>query len=477
VSVTRRSSNTKSAEGKGKVVFNAFVGYQEQLKRIKDTITHPREASVINVLGAYGSGRSSLLDFIRYQLTQGEWTMPQTNPPIVIVADGQSFVSGDRFLEFLAHAVNPRLALQPQLPIPILGEEPVDKMIEQLRILSTNDYPVIIMIDNFTRVLTRMEEGEVQDLNRLKFGGLHYILVTDSRSLHEIAPKLVHVSDFLRSAQHVAFPPLSKTDALTFLAHKLDELQKDNQEQGCVLAEDVIDYIVQLAGGNPGLLYAVLKKVYFDRCGERQNKGGNVIDRSGIETQKFLRYLPEDDGVKYYLNNLLASVDFLSDDEKRHFLVDIAMENVSSDAEWNMLQHDTALHKRLHVMGFIVDPAELRFGSRLLQYHILSQVMPISFSISEKKAISMIVQVRPSLVTFEQLSDLLKTDADTDDPEVLRRYVDSTIARIRKKLERTPNRGAFTLNNVRGQGFYMASSIPFDIFLNKGTKIFGEEAM
>lgn len=454
-----------------------FVGYREQLLKIKEIITHPRESSVINIVGAYGSGRSSLLDYIQDRLTNKAWKMPQDEDPIVVFIDGQGFVKQDKLMPFLAQQINLKLEKFTTLvDLPSANaEDPVTSMVDHLRRLSVLDYPIIILIDNFTRILTRIQnEQEVQDLNQLKFSGIHYILVTDSRSVHEIAPGLANVSDFLRTAQHVAFPPLSLTESLGFIQKKIVELQEDNAKQPCKLTDSASSFIYELAGGHSGLLYAILKRIYFDHCRHHAPNGnGLYLDRKDIDNEKFLRYLPEDESVKYYLNNLIASVDFLESDAQKQFLVDIVMGNLNKK-EHSLLRLDTAFHKRLNVMGFLADPSQLEVGGKLLQYGILTQVIPAGFSSSEATVLNALVRARPGLVTFEQLTDIIKAEAKSDDDDTLRSLADSTIARIRRKLDQIPNHAAFIINNVRGRGFYMMSPIPFDVFMSEGASVFSQ---
>lgn len=444
-----------------------FIGYTEQLRLIREAISNPQESSVINVIGTYGSGRSSLLRYIREQVVGLEktWQLPQTRAPKVVLVDGQSFVKKDKFLDFLARHVNSQLREAKGEPAPTNGG--VDYMIRRLHDLSADDHMVLIIVDNFPRILERIRPEEVQGLNRLKLGA-HYIFVTDSRSIREIAPSVVATSDFFKSVQHVTLPPLERHDALALLRARLNRLQSENGVQRCVFEPAALEFIYELAGGNQGLLTAVLRRAYFDHCRDLSNENGNTIGRQAVVDKRFLRYLPVDDSVRGYLRAIVSSGDYLGDETKKEFLVDIAMNTLSeSDEKWQLLKYDTALHKKLNVMGFLARPSELRFDSRLLQYTVLSEFIPVSFSDAERRALEILMRSRPTLVSFEQLEELLHDDAGATEQADIRRYVDSTVSRVRKKLAAIPNNDYFRLENVRGRGFFLASPIPFDIYLEK----------
>lgn len=448
-----------------------FIGYTEPLRLIKDAISSPQESSVINVIGTYGSGRSSLLRYVREQIVGSErsWQLPHAQEPKVVLVDGQSFVKKDSFLEFLARHVNSQLREDKADPPPKNGG--VEYMIRRLHDLSADDHMVLIIVDNFPRILERISPEEVQGLNRLKLGA-HYIFVTDSRSIREIAPSVVATSDFFKSVQHVTLPPLERHDALALLQYRLNRLQSENGVQRCVFETAALEFIYELAGGNQGLLTAVLQRAYFDHCRDLSNENGNTIGRQAVVDKRFLRYLPVDDSIRGYLRAIVSSGDYLGDETKKEFLVDIAMNTMSElDDKWDLLKYDTALHKKLNVMGFLARPSELRFDSRLLQYTVLSEFIPVSFSDAERRALEILMRSRPTLVSFEQLEELLHADAGSDEPTEIRRYVDSTVSRIRKKLTAIPNKEYFKLENVRGRGFFLASPIPFDIYLEKSANV------
>jgi len=453
-----------------------YTGYQRQFLAIRDAISHPRESSVINITGAYGSGRSSILDYIQYQLEERLWPLEQTESPIVIRVQGQNFIKEDSFLGFLASQVISQISSLSGIIVPDEIDPPTEKMFQQLRWLSDKDHPIIIMIDNFNRIVERLKPTEAQGLNRLKISGIHYILVSDYRSIYEIAPKLAHVSDFFKNAQPIAFPPLNNKDSQTLLHLVLSDLDKlYGEEKCCIIEDDALSLIEDLAGGHATLLVSVLRHAYFDLCNPGLATGNITINKEMLSESGFLRFLPENDVISNYIGKMIQSTkDYPLSLNELQFLVNIAMHsNQAENSDLTALSNETKVRIRLSTMGFLRDPQGQEIGSKLIQFSILNNIIPLVFSDSEKAVINLFLLKRPGLISFQELDDILgERFIASEDAKVRRQYIDSTISRIRKKLAHIPNSMALPIDNVRGEGFYLGSSIPFDVFYNKGPEVF-----
>jgi hypothetical protein len=451
-----------------------YTGYQRQLLTIRDAVSHPRESSVINITGAYGSGRSSILDYIQYQLEEHLWALEQIEQPIVIRVQGQNFTKEDSFLEFLALQISSQISNINTIQSPVEADQPVEKMFQQLQWLSDSDHPVFIMIDNFNRIIERLEPTEAQGLNRLKISGVHYLFVTDYRSIHDIAPKLARISDFFKNYQPIAFPPLNKKDSQTLLNLVLSDLDELYEREKCCFTEDALALIENLAGGHAKLLVSVLQHAYFDLC-EPELSTVVQVDAEKLCQGTFLRFLPENDVISSYLNKMIESTkDYPLSLNELQFLVSIAMQSDSvPNLNGSILPNETKVRIRLSTMGFLRDPQNSDIGSKLIQFAILNNIIPLVFSDAEKAVVDLFQSKRPGLITFQELDGVLGDKyVKSEDPKTRRRYIDSTISRIRKKLASIPNAKAIPIDNERGEGFYIGSSIPFDLFYAKGPDVF-----
>ena len=453
-----------------------YFGHAKERKVIHDLITHPRESYVINLVGTYGSGRSFLLDYICSQLTDSLWNLPQGRDAVTIQIQGQHFIKTDELLVFLAKQILYELKrkysdLWEQYNLRLTETDIIDDLLYALETLTAEDFPIVVMVDNFTRVLERIEKNELEGLNRLRMSGIHYILVTYYRTIREIIPTLFFISEFLKDAKAVFLTALSRSEALSLLHYKNRVLSNGR----CELSNETLEAIYEIAGGHPGLLLTVLQHFLFKYC---QDEETTPLTLQEEQLKNTLRFLPDDADITYYLDKLQESIQRLPSIEQA-FLLDIAIELLESrKSKWQTYRQQPKLLQHFQVMGLIgKDTTHLTTEGKLIQYMLANHLMTEGFSPTERHVLEALLRVYPSLLPFDEISSTLAELADfSDELESKRQFVDSTISRVRKKLNSLPNRKAYTIRNVRGQGFYMTKNISFDMFYfsEQGAKIFRE---
>lgn len=430
-----------------------FYGHKKQLETIRLAITNPRESSIINIIGTYGSGRSALLDSIEHNVLSKNWQMPQSRDPIVITIQGTNFSQGDDLIDFFHYQVINKIQAIPDMNIN--AEEDLPTI---LRKVSAQDYPIIIMIDNFTRIMEKINPLEAQGLNRLRPAGVHYILVTDFRSLEEISSRVYIISDFFKTAHPIHLTPVTTEEAVHIIEQEINEYSLKDK---CTLEGKYIESIVDLGGGNPGLLKAISRYLCYELGGMNTIVKNNALDSR--EWNRILRNLPVEDTIHYYLTLILDSVLKLSIRE-RESLIEISFEQFTQDLE-------VQLAKKFRVMGLLASD-NVRISGKLMQFIILNNLITVNFSDAETKAFELFYRSRPGLITFDDLNIAIKDYVEENNPESARQFIDSTVSRIRKKIADIPNCIAFSITNERGLGFYARSEISFDLFYLNGPSVF-----
>ena len=437
---------------------NEYLGRKKELETIRTALTSYRESSNFNVVGNHGSGRSELLRVIEDNITNGEWEFPHQNKPIVMILQGINFVQGINFIEFLSNQVSDRIQQAVGIKVEAGGDFPL-----LLSKAAAQDYPIVIMIDNFTRIMERLEPGEAQGLNRLRPAGVHYILVTDYRPLEAISPQVYEASDFFKYTRPVYLKPLNREDSVKMVEQEISAYPEAGRQPADAR---LLETIADIAGGMPGLLANVAS--YF--CFQISEGHFDGVMRSGDDkrTTRFLRYLPVESAIRFSLNLLLDTIVHDLSLLEKHTLVDIALEGKGVD----LSELDVDLENKFRIMGFLSAEA-IRISGKLMQYTILNNVVPINFSGTEIKVFEKFYRSRPGLTSFDELTQLLKEEApDPDNSLAFRQYIDSTVARIRKKIKEMPNRAAFTIMNERGLGFFSKSEVSFDEFYFDRPSIF-----
>jgi hypothetical protein len=145
-----------------------YIGQKKALDNIQSALATPRESRMLNIVGTYGSGRSALLAYIEQEIRLKNWEMPQLADPIIIIVQGMNYSTDDRFLNFLTSHLTKHIEAQ------IGGELSPNSLAQSLSEIAAQDIPVIIMIDNFARIMDRLQDSEAHELNKLRPVGVHY---------------------------------------------------------------------------------------------------------------------------------------------------------------------------------------------------------------------------------------------------------------------------------------------------------------
>lgn len=454
-----------------------YAGHIRQVETLRQGLTAPRGTASFNIMGAHGSGKSTLLAYLQQQLLSDceEWKMPGSDKPRILWIDGQSYTSPDRFIDFFVRNLAPYAADIPQIKRNEEGEITPDDLIEYLRHFTKDDVPLVILIDNFARIMERLHKMEAQGLNVLRQPRIFYVIATDFRSLSQINPPVAAASTFFQDVVEIHLTPLAKREAEKLLCDR----NKPPLNQR--LDKSDLQTIQCIAGGHPGLLVAALRYFSF-----QQDVHNGLGDWAKLDKRKqsLLWFLPEDESIKHYLTLICRSFSHLGP-SIQEFLIHVAMHHKEEASVRKMLRNHR-LMQQLRMMGFIElnDKLEPFVPGSLLEYLILSYVTTANFSEPERAIFDQLRLRQPNLVTFEELANVLEKFIPIEESasqgedgiyETQRRFVESTLNRVRRKLSGSPNKAAFNIQNERGVGFYIQSLVSFDIFYEKGSKAFASE--
>lgn len=455
-----------------------YFGQVTNLDRIQNGLAELRGSASFNIVGTVGAGKTGLLNYIQQQLTRSEeaWLIRQGSSVEVIRLDGKNFVKERSFIEFFIEGLDLHFGSRWDH---IQQSAGVDSLADPLAItqifrwVTRNDLSLVIMIDNFANIMERLSEAEAMKLNYLKHPYVNYILVTDHRSVAEINNLAFSASTFFKDIIELHLSPIGYREADQFIQRECESLGAD-----CVASSCDWSLIHQLGGGHPGLLKELVR-LCSHRKRLRQIDGGWDTRPLNDANRSILRFLPQEDLVRDYLSKIADSLTSLTPSEQE-LLVEIAMGWFGTEKSTVSHLYNPAMRLRFLVRGLIDTENVLQpvISSQLIQFTILQNLTNVKFSEAEEIVFNLLRRKRPGLASFEDLDAALNTFMPPEkagsgrDPR--RRFIDSTMIRVRKKLEEASNRAAFALENERGRGFYMYSQVTFDEFYEQGPEVFKE---
>ena len=438
-----------------------YIGQEPALDIIRLALVNQRDSAMLNIIGPYGSGRSSLLSFIAAQLETRGWRLPPSAPPVPILVQGMSYSVGDRFIPFLTRQIRHQLEQKVQV-----SADPDFDLADCLNSVAAQDVPIIIMIDNFSRIMERLESDEVEGLNRLRPAGVHYILATDHRGLSEISKPIYEGSEFFKDARPVHLTPLNPDESKRLVS---TTASSSHLPGTCELEALHVDRTIELAGGHPGLLDAATRSLCF--AVHKISSPSSPARHEDFKWSAFYRKLIEDDRVRYYLSRLVDSVKGALSLPEQVYLLGIAVQE--ADAPERLTVIDEKLRK-----FWLLDSNTI--SGRLLQFGLLDELSPIKLSQPESAVFDILKTSRPGLVPFEHIFAAVYPEARPSEREKSftssrSQRVQSIVARVKAKVSKLPNQAAFTITNERQRGYFVRSEAPFDKFMAMGPQTFQGE--
>lgn len=437
-----------------------YIGQQNALDIIKTSLESPRESKMLNIIGIFGSGKTSLLTYLEEELVKKVWKLPQPYDPIVITIQGTNYSSGNSFISFLAGPIIRQLERKLSRTF---ESSDSNNLVDYLDYLSAEDIPLIIIIDNFARIMERIEIHEAQDLNRLRPGGVHYILVTDHRELSEISKPVYEASEFFKDAKPVRLNPLSIAESTELVKSEFANLRGQVESD---LDNEDLTLILRFAGGHPGLLQAVTHAMMF--LGNVQKQPRPYSNHKNASWSQFLKKLPDEDRIKYYLVRFLELAQCGLSISEQEYLLDISSGNFS------LHEVSNEIDEKLEKLWLTTNHQIL---NDLVKFCLLSRLAPLSLSEPEKIVFDELEKSRPSVVKFETIYDAIfpKEDAKKLGKVSLaeqKQLTQSIISRLRKKISKLRNRTAFKISSIRAQGYSIKSEVTFETYFKFGTSVF-----
>jgi hypothetical protein len=474
---------------------NRYIGRDDILSALKSGFEQVQASNRFNIVGGEGLGRTSLLNYLYHALLRDNknntafrkapddpWTWSIPFKPIVIFISSEGFSSLDSFImllhSHLKHYVeqNPHHMLHDfvwQFSGEAFAEaDDLERLAYETHInlkSMTRQYNVIILIDDFHRIFERMSEYEISHLQMLYPLHTHYVLVTDYRSCFEINWKRATSSDFFTGMTVLAMTCFSRDERCDFIKY-LNE-----RDYNRALSNEEVDLIIKLAGGNPSLITAVLKKLHTS------------APKASIDPQiqeVFLRHLLDDHNVMQpTIRKLKVAITSLSPHLQEFLLYlatgwadkkrDLWLPLVSSEDIAELLKRGLLSPERVE------PPYEL--DSVIVQYLVVTTIHRLQLSPSEAVLFDALYAERRLFAIAEienlfgqaNVAEIFETRYKGDDvSKERRRFLDSTLARLRRKIKEQPNRATLFITQGANGGYMLVSLVRLDILMKYGEKTF-----
>lgn len=464
----------------------SFIDRYKAKKNVEFFLSSSWETTILNIVGTYGSGKTRFLKYIKFQIENDLWKLigqDIDNKPQVIIISGKSFEKEkSRFIDFFYDNLSLFIEMKDASSLNEDGISIYTYMRKRLLEVSLSEKPMVIIFDDFAHVMKHMDETEVLSLNSLLVPGVHYILTTDHRNLKDIDPEKYSSSPFFHTARVINLFPISPENSRKMIeaVNKTEEdgllaTHKSGSTDNFRLGKQVIDLIIQLAGGHAGLLVALTKLSFFQIFSPILS-GEEIIEFDELQKSKFLRYrVLEDGSVKDYLYNIMKTLETVSSDVI-NIILGIAISDRENDKSTDLPSIAGELRLKLIIMNILNEDFHTEFDSipgELIRFSILQNFMNKPFSGLEDELLKLLSLYSPDLVSFDLIKKKLSHHVDDIPNEKdQKRLIDSTISRLRKKIDTSINPEAFNIENVRGEGFYLTSDVKFDKFLEFGSSVF-----
>ena len=459
-----------------------FVGRHNAKRLIRSILSSSWETTIFNIFGMYGSGKTAFSEYIKQQIESGNWSLisQDAGKPKVIFISGKSFgKQKETFINFLYQNLQSYLGLTNFNELGMNDVPLYAQLRSQLLEISLNKHPLIIIVDDFARIMEHIEVSEVFSLNSLLVPGVHYIFITDHRNLGEIDPAKYSASPFFHTAVVIPLFPLSRQEArelitsineyeATFISQEVGgKIQDYSLEEG--------DFILiqKLAGGHAGLLVSLTKLFHYEKF-ERVLDGKQEIQTDQDKRLRILLYKVLQDGsVKEYLYNIAKTLDGITFDVQ-YFLLSVAIQDRNKKKGIENVRELGAHRSKLVVMNLInEDLAEGDYiPGELIRFTILRSIIDKPFSGFEEALLKLLKLRSPELVSFAMIEKELAPHMIDLDEATKKRLINSTISRLRKKIATSVNPRAFHIENIRGEGFCLKSLVTLEAFFEQGSSTF-----